>query len=112
MYCPTQKVHRNFVSAERGIRMLLRLPRMTPRSTGRAPDTQMLYRYLKYTIDNLFRLKTSLSSFTITRMSHTPHLSRREILEAIPLLGSGSLLLARGVLYGQRPDTRSPGIIR
>src|ERR1700687_3121142 len=45
-------------------------------------------------------------------MGHTPHLSRREILRAIPLLGSGSLLLPLSVLRGQRPDTSAPAIIR
>ena len=45
-------------------------------------------------------------------MGHTPHLSRREILQSIPLLGPGSLLLPVSVLRGQRPDTRAPAIIR
>ena len=45
-------------------------------------------------------------------MGHTPHLSRREILQSIPLLGSGSLLLPTSVLRGQRPDTSAPAIIR
>ncbi|MEO8131995.1 MAG: hypothetical protein ABI822_33175, partial [Bryobacteraceae bacterium] len=45
-------------------------------------------------------------------MGHTPHLSRREILRAIPVLGSGSLLLPVSILRGQRPDTREPGILR
>jgi hypothetical protein len=45
-------------------------------------------------------------------MGHTPHLSRREILQSIPLLGSGSLLLPVSVLRGQRPDTSAPAIIR
>ncbi len=45
-------------------------------------------------------------------MGHTPHLSRREILQAIPLLGRGSLLLPVSVLRGQRPDTSAPAIIR
>jgi len=39
--------HRNVVFAQRGIRTLPRLPKMDPDSTGRAPDTLMLYRYLK-----------------------------------------------------------------
>jgi hypothetical protein len=38
-------------------------------------------------------------------MGHTPRLSRREILQTIPLLGRGSLLLPVGVLGGQGPDT-------
>ena len=45
-------------------------------------------------------------------MGHTPHLSRREILQSIPLLGPGSLLLPMSVLRGQRPDTSAPAIIR
>ena len=45
-------------------------------------------------------------------MGHTRHLSRREIIEAIPLLGSGSMLLPLGVLYGQQGDTGAPAIIR
>ena len=45
---PYPEGHRNVVFAQRGIRTLPRLfPRMTADSTGRAPDTQMLYRYLK-----------------------------------------------------------------
>jgi hypothetical protein len=40
--------HRNVLFAERGIRTLPRLmPKMDPDSTGKAPDTGMLYRYLK-----------------------------------------------------------------
>lgn len=42
-------------------------------------------------------------------MGFTRHLTRREILQPIPLLGAGSLLLP---LSGQRPDTRTPGVIR
>jgi hypothetical protein len=37
------------------------------------------------------------------------HLSRREILRSIPVLGSGALLRP---VRGQRPDTKTPGIIR
>ena len=40
---------------------------------------------------------------------HSRHPSRREILNAIPLLGAGSLLLP---LSGQRPNTSTPGVIR
>jgi hypothetical protein len=40
------------------------------------------------------------------------HLSRREILRSIPLLGQGALLLPAGVLRGQKPDTTTPAIIR
>jgi hypothetical protein len=39
--------HRNVLFEQRGIRTLPRLPKMDPDSTGRAPDTAMLYRYLK-----------------------------------------------------------------
>jgi hypothetical protein len=39
--------HRNVVFAQRGIRTLPRLPIMAPEQPGRAPDTQMLYDYLK-----------------------------------------------------------------
>ena len=44
---PYPEGHRNVVFAQPGIRNLPRLPRVTPESTGNAPDTQMLYRYLK-----------------------------------------------------------------
>jgi hypothetical protein len=44
-------------------------------------------------------------------MGHV-HRSRREILQSIPVLGAGSLLMSTGVLRGERPDTRAPGIIR
>ena len=40
--------HRNVVFAQRGIRPLPRLPKLARRRAPRhAPDTQMLYRYLK-----------------------------------------------------------------
>jgi hypothetical protein len=39
--------HRNVLFVQRGVRVLPTLPKMGPDSTGRAPDTQMLYRYLK-----------------------------------------------------------------
>jgi hypothetical protein len=45
-------------------------------------------------------------------MGHGPHLSRREILSSIPILTSGSLLRPLERARGQRPDTRTPGIIR
>src|SRR3989442_845157 len=54
------------------------------------------------------RLQTPPPSSNVILMGHH-QLSRREILEAIPILGSGSLLLP---LSGQRPDTRTPGVIR
>src|SRR5260370_738263 len=37
------------------------------------------------------------------------HLSRREILQSIPVLGSAALLAP---LRGQRPDTQTPGLLR
>ncbi len=39
--------HRNVIFAQRGVRTLPRLPIMSRDSVGKAPDTQMLYRYLK-----------------------------------------------------------------
>jgi hypothetical protein len=39
--------HRNVLFEQRGIRTLPRLPKMDPDSSGKAPDTAMLYRYLK-----------------------------------------------------------------
>jgi len=39
--------HRNVVFPNRGIRPLPRLPKMEDNSQGHAPDTQMLYRYLR-----------------------------------------------------------------
>jgi hypothetical protein len=42
-------------------------------------------------------------------MGHIPHLSRREILQSIPLLGSSAMLAP---LWGERPDTKTPGVIR
>lgn len=44
-------------------------------------------------------------------MGHTPHLSRREVLQRIALLGRGALLVPVG-MRGQRPDTSAPAIIR
>ncbi|MGH9657515.1 MAG: hypothetical protein ACRD96_03165, partial [Bryobacteraceae bacterium] len=44
---PYPEGHRNVVFVQRGIRTLPRLPRMTPESSGHAPDTQMFYRYLR-----------------------------------------------------------------
>jgi hypothetical protein len=40
------------------------------------------------------------------------HLSRREVLNSIALLGSGSLLLPARVLYGGSADSRATGVIR
>lgn len=45
-------------------------------------------------------------------MGHAPHPSRRDILRSIPVLGRGSLLLPVFGLSAQRPDTRTPAIIR
>jgi hypothetical protein len=39
--------HRNVIFAQRGVRTLPRLPRVEENSTGSAPDTQMLYKYLR-----------------------------------------------------------------
>jgi len=39
--------HRNTIFVQRGVRPLPRLPKVTPESTGNAPDTQMFYRYLR-----------------------------------------------------------------
>lgn len=38
--------------------------------------------------------------------------SRREVLNSIAVLGSGSLLLPVGALWGQNPDARARGVIR
>jgi hypothetical protein len=40
--------HRNVVFAQRGVRTLPRLPRVNESTPGQAPDTQMLYRYLRH----------------------------------------------------------------
>ncbi len=40
--------HRNVIFVQRGIRPLPRLPKMAPDSTGQAPDTQMVYKYLRF----------------------------------------------------------------
>jgi hypothetical protein len=40
--------HRNVVFAQRGVRTLPRLPRVDENTPGSAPDTQMLYRYLRH----------------------------------------------------------------
>ena len=40
--------HRNVVFAQRGVRTLPRLPLSKENYSGRAPDTQMLYAYLKF----------------------------------------------------------------
>jgi hypothetical protein len=45
-------------------------------------------------------------------MGHSPHLSRREILSSIPVLTGGSLLRPLHHMNGQRPDLRTPGVIR
>jgi hypothetical protein len=40
--------HRNVIFAQRGIRTLPRLPKTNEEDPGNAPDTQLLYRYLKH----------------------------------------------------------------
>jgi hypothetical protein len=40
------------------------------------------------------------------------HPSRREVLESIPILAAGSLLLPQNLLLGQRVETRTPAVIR
>jgi hypothetical protein len=40
--------HRNVIFVQRGIRTLPRLPRSEESAAGKAPDTQMLYAYLKF----------------------------------------------------------------
>ena len=40
--------HRNVIFTERGIRPLPRLPKVNENAPGNAPDTQMLYAYLKF----------------------------------------------------------------
>ncbi len=40
--------HRNVIFVQRGIRTLPRLPKMAPDTPGHAPDTQMLYAYLRF----------------------------------------------------------------
>jgi len=45
---PYPEGHRNVIFTQRGIRPLPRLPRTTENQPGTAPDTQMLYQYLKF----------------------------------------------------------------
>jgi len=45
---PYPEGHRNTIFAQRGIRTLPRLPRVDESAPGTAPDTQMLYAYLRY----------------------------------------------------------------
>jgi hypothetical protein len=40
--------HRNVIFTQRGIRPLPRLPKVNENAPGKAPDTQMLYAYLKF----------------------------------------------------------------
>jgi hypothetical protein len=40
--------HRNVIFTQRGIRPLPRLPKVNENAPGNAPDTQMLYAYLKF----------------------------------------------------------------
>ncbi len=44
---PYPEGHRNVLFVQRGVRTLPRLPKVADDSTGQAPDTRMLYRYLK-----------------------------------------------------------------
>ena len=45
---PYPEGHRNVIFVQRGIRTLPRLPRSEETAPGKAPDTQMLYAYLKF----------------------------------------------------------------
>jgi hypothetical protein len=63
--------HRNVVFAQRGIRPLPRLPKMADDSTGRAPDTQMLYRYLKQ-FDGVVASHTSGTNMGTDWRDHDP----------------------------------------
>ena len=45
-------------------------------------------------------------------MGQGHHLSRREILNSIWALGSGSLLLPLSALQGERQNTQAPAVIR
>jgi hypothetical protein len=45
-------------------------------------------------------------------MGQGHHLSRREILNSIRALGSGSLLLPLSALQGERQNTQAPAVIR
>lgn len=47
-----------------------------------------------------------------TEMRQGHHLSRREILNSIRALGSGSLLLPLSALQGERQNTQAPAVIR
>src|SRR5581483_3087074 len=48
----------------------------------------------------------------IGRMGHASHLSRREVLSSIPVLGSGALLAPITPLRAERPNTSTPAVIR
>jgi len=45
---PYPEGHRNVIFAQRGVRTLPRIARVDEATTGSAPDTQMLYRYLRH----------------------------------------------------------------
>jgi hypothetical protein len=55
---PYPEGHRNVIFVQRGIRPLPRLPKMENESTGSAPDTRMLYAYLR-AFDGLVASHTS-----------------------------------------------------
>lgn len=55
---PYPEGHRNVIFAQRGVRTLPRLPLTSPDTAAPAPDTQMLYRYLK-TFDGIVASHTS-----------------------------------------------------
>jgi hypothetical protein len=63
--------HRNVVFAERGIRPLPRLPKTSEEESGRAPDTQMLYRYLKQ-FDGVVASHTSGTNMGTDWRDHDP----------------------------------------
>ena len=63
--------HRNVVFAQRGIRTLPRLPAMLANSTGNAPDTAMLYDYLK-TFDGVCASHTSATDMGTDWRDNSP----------------------------------------
>jgi hypothetical protein len=63
--------HRNVVFARRGVRTLPRLPKMAPESEGHAPDTQMLYKYLRL-FDGVCASHTSATDMGTDWRDHDP----------------------------------------
>lgn len=57
-------------------------------------------------------LQTSAGCTTLIPMGAHHHPTRRDVLNSIPLIGAGSVLLPRERLCAQRPDTETPGVIR